>query len=339
MEFQVETEFLEVKSPIDRFKQQWEHQPGALPFLKQRNVILQNPDLIQYAELARVKGWAQPLIFALQGLMVVAVIVSALNWWTTRERGAQADAIAAIQADLDQEMKRQQGVMEMAEFALERTKRSHSAGGFAVVASTGLTKEEAVEKLNALMEETRRSQQQYRARAEARMKNLHAEGDALALAGAGTPVVFSLALLFAAQVFRKGLQADYGGSKLSRQADDHYLYYMVSRGLWINCVFVVVLNVVLRGNAYGLSGFFAAVGPIGGAIFWLLLYGLLLYWFLVVSKDLYKSMQIQRPANFMGLENKILLRLHNSFWIVFLVFELGLLALSYGVYLLEKSVG
>ena len=98
MEFQVETEFLEVKSPIDRFRQQWEHQPGALPFLKQRNVILQNPDLIQYAELARVKGWTQPLIFALQGLLVIAVIVSALNWWITRERGAQADAIAAIRA-------------------------------------------------------------------------------------------------------------------------------------------------------------------------------------------------------------------------------------------------
>ena len=68
-------------------------------------------------------------------------------------------------------------------------------------------------------------------------------------------------------------------------------------------------------------------------------YGVLVYYFSVVSKDLYKAMQLPVPSNFYSLENKILVRLHNSFWLVFVVFEAALLGLAYGCYLLERRVG
>jgi hypothetical protein len=142
-------------------------------------------------------------------------------------------------------------------------------------------------------------------------------------------------LIFAAQLFRRFVYRDYGGYKLAAKADDHYLYYAVSRGLWISCAFVVLLNIVLSGGSYGLSGLFEAVGLIGAVLFWSGMYALLIYFFYGVSRDLYKSMQLPRPATYAGFENKLLVHMHNSFWLVFVVLEAGLLLLCYGVYFLE----
>jgi hypothetical protein len=100
---------------------------------------------------------------------------------------------------------------------------------------------------------------------------------------------------------------------------------------------VVILNLALSRSAYGLAGIFEAVGPIGQGIFWLAVYALLLYWFLIVAKDLYKTMQLPSPASYGTPENKLLLYMHNSFWLVFAAFETALLLLVSAVYWIEKS--
>jgi len=340
MEMPVESEFIEVKSPIDRFKEQWEKEPGALNFLRQVNVINQSPQALQYAGLAALKGWTEPLVFALQGLLLVALLFSVMNWLITKDRGQQADQIASLQQDLEAEMKRQQGVLDATQEAIDRINRSPRKTSFTVGGSPApLSREEALQQLNALLEETKKLEQKYENRTEARQHELHAVGDALALANSGTPLVFSLALLFTAQLMRRGIQNDYGKFKLARQADSFYLYFAVSRGLWINCGLVAVLHLWLSASAYGLGGSSQSIGPIFSILLVLAVYGVLVYYFFIVSNDLYKAMQIPGPSNHFGLKNKILVRLHNGFVLVFVAFEVGLLGLSYGCYLLERQVG
>ncbi|HEV3315383.1 MAG TPA: hypothetical protein VG488_00390 [Candidatus Angelobacter sp.] len=340
METPIESEFIEVRSPIDRFKEQWEKQPGSPNFLRQLKVINQSPQSLQYASLSVLKGWAQPLVFAFQGLLLAALLLSLTNWLITKDRGQQADQIASLQRDLEAETKREQGVLEATQQDIDRINRFSKKKEFAVAGSpVPLGREEALQRHNALLEETKKLEQQYKNRTEARQHELHAVGDALALANSGTPLVFSLALLFTAQLMRRGIQKDYGKAKLARQADSFYLYFAVSRGVWINCGLVAAMHLWFSAASYGLSGSSQSIGPILSILFWLAIYGVLIYYFFIVSKDLYKAMQIPVPSNYYSLENKILVRLHNSFWLVFLVFEAGLLILSYGSYLLERHVG
>src|SRR5438270_3816202 len=206
VKYQVQEEqFIEVKSPIDRLREQWTAQSGA-NFLRQIKLVQQEPELVQYAELARLPGWTQPLMFALQGLLLVAVLLSGLNWLITKDNGRQADEIAAVKADLEVEMKRLQGVIDASKFEISRVIRSNKKEGFTVGASgPTLSKQEALQQLNPLIEKTKTSQQEYTRRAALRQKELHAIGDAHALACSGTPVVFVLALIFAAQLFRRGV--------------------------------------------------------------------------------------------------------------------------------------
>jgi hypothetical protein len=337
MEVQSEAEFIEVKSPIDRFKEEWARQDGKTAFSRQRKLILQTPDLVPYAELARVKGWKQPLMFALQGLFLAAFLLSAFSWLMTRDEGDYADQIARVQAELESQLKTEQAVIDAAQFEMGRVESSRKTSGFTVASSTNLTKEEAIRQLNALIEETTKGEEEYKVRAEVKIQNLRAAGDGFALAASGTPVIFSLALIFAAPLFRMLLQKQYGRYRLAAQADGYYLYYVAGRGRWLNFGLVLVLNLVLSGSAYGLTGAMEAIGPIGRALFWLAIYSLLLYWFFVVSKDLHKAMQLPRLRDYTGLENKVLLHMHNSFWLAFIVFEAALAALAYGVYLLEKA--
>ena len=74
------------------------------------------------------------------------------------------------------------------------------------------------------------------------------------------------------------------------------------------------MNLALSNSAYGLNGFAKGIGPIGRGLFWLALYAGLLYWLYVVSKDLYKAMQLPRLRDYKDFENKVLLWMHNSFW-------------------------
>jgi hypothetical protein len=331
-----ESEFIEVRSPIDRFKEQWEKQPGALNFLRQVSVINQNPQSIQYAGLATLKGWAEPLIFGLQGLLLVSLLLSLTNWLITKDRGKQADQIALLQRDLEVEMKRQEGVIAATQQDMDRISKSTKKKEFTVAGSPmPLSREDALQRHEALIDETKQLEQKYKNRNEAKQHELHAQGDAWALAYSGTPLVFSLALIFTAQVVRRGIQKDYGRAKLVRQADSFYLYFAVSRGIWINCALVAVLHLWLSADAYGLGGSSQSIGPIFSILLLLAIFGVVGYYFFIVSKDLYKAMQISPPSNYYGLGNKILVRLH-SFWLVFVVFEAGLIGLSWGSYLLGR---
>lgn len=335
METSVESEFIEVKSPIDRFKEQWEKQPGAIPLLRQISLINQNPQSVQYASMAALKKWTEPLMFALQGLVLVSLILALTNWLITRDRGKQADAIAALQRDFDAETRRQEGVIQATQVDIERIQRSYKRKEFTVAGSpVPLNKAEALQQDYALIDEARRLEQKYKSHNEARQHELHAQGDAFALAYSGTPLVFSLALVFAAWLVRRGIQKDYARSNLTRQADNFYLYFLVSRGVWINCGLLVILHLWLSADAYGLGGISPSVAPIFSILFLLVVFGATGYCFYLVSKDLYKALQIPPPRRYDGLRNKILVHLH-GFWVVFVVFEAGLIGLSWGCYLLE----
>src|SRR5215471_21310786 len=111
LELQPETEFIEVKSPIDRFREEWARESLKKGFFFQRSLILKNPDLVQYAELAGPNGWKQPLRFGLQGLLIAAFFISALSWLITKDEGKYADWIAAVAAHRDSELKTQQAVI------------------------------------------------------------------------------------------------------------------------------------------------------------------------------------------------------------------------------------
>ncbi len=336
MEIPVESEFIEVKSPIDRFKEQWEKQPGAIPFLRQISLINQNPQSLQYAGMATLKGWVEPLMFAFQGLVLVSLLLCLTNWLITRDRGKQAAQIAALQRDLDAETARQQGVIEATQVDIERIRRSYKKKEFVVAGSpVPLNKDEALQRHYALIEETKKLEQQYKDRNEAKQHELHAQVDAFALAYSGTPLVFSLALVFAAWLVGRGIQKDYGKFKLSRQADNFYLYFLVSRGIWINCGLVVVLHLWLSADAYGLGGSSSSIGPLFSLLLLLAVFGVVGYCFAVISKDLYKAMQIPSPTSYYGPGNKILVHLH-GFWVVFVAFEAAMIGLSWGCYLIER---
>lgn len=337
MELQTEVEFIEVKSPIDRFREHWTQEAGKGGFFRQRKFILKNPDLVQYAELAGAKGWAQPLAFALKGLLLAALLISAFSWLVTRDEGKYAEWIASVRAELESEMKTERAVIDASQFEMDRIDHSRKSAGFTVATSTNLTREEAMAQLDAMIIQARKLQDQYKYRAAVKIQNLRAEADRAALGASGTAVMVSLALLFAAPVFRRLIQRPYGRYRLTNQADSFYLYYVTSHGFWLNLALVLILNISLSNSAYGLNGLFKGIGPLGRGIFWLALYSGLLYWFYVVSIDLYKAMQLPRLRDYKDFENKVLLWMHNSFWMVFVVFELTLIALAYGVYLLEKA--
>ncbi|HEY6250864.1 MAG TPA: hypothetical protein VI685_12965 [Candidatus Angelobacter sp.] len=337
MELQTEAEFIEVKSPIDRFREQWNAETGTGGFFRQRTFILKHPELVQYAELAGAKGWSQPLAFALKGLLLAALVISAFSWLVTRNGGKYADWIASVRTELESEMKTERAVIDAAQLQMGRIENSRKLAGFTVATSTNLTKEEAMKQLDAMIDQAHKLQEEYKYRAAVKTQNLRAEADSAALAASGTAIMVSLALLFAAPFFRRFIQQPYGRYRLINQADSFYLYYVASQGFLLNLGLVLILNLALSNSAYGLNGLVKGVGPLGRGLFFLALYAGLLYWFYVVSKDLYKAMLLPRPGDYKNLENKVLLWMHNSFWMVFAAFETTLGALAYGVYLLERA--
>jgi hypothetical protein len=212
-----------------------------------------------------------------------AFVLSGLSWLITRDEGKTAEEIEQVRAELDSQLKTQQATIDAYQFGTERIEKSRKSSGFTVASSTNLTKDEARQQLNTLMDEARKLQDDYKLQAEIKIQNLRARGDGLALAASGTPLIFSLALVFAAPIFRMSMQRQYGRYKLASQSDSYYLYYVASRGLWLNIGVVLLLNLFLSGAAYGLTGLIEGVGPIGKSVFWLSLYALTLYWFFNVS--------------------------------------------------------
>jgi hypothetical protein len=164
---------------------------------------------------------------------------------------------------------------------------------------------------------------------------LRARQRAETLANSGTPLVFSLALMLAAGLVAGGVRRDYPKSNV-RAAGDYYLYLATGSGLWSTLVLVVFLHVGLSGSAYGLTIFTNTAGPLLWIVFWIGFCAILLRYFAIVARDIYKVMQIRPPASEWSPENKVLLRISTSFLLMFVTLETVFLSGAYVVYLVGR---
>ncbi len=324
-------------SPQEQLKQQWNQQPGLIPFLRQKNTIDQNAELLSYAGVASIQGWIPPRLFALQGLVLVAVIVSFLNWYMTHDAGKLHDDIVAMQATVQAEVKRQEDIIDATQAEIKRISSSPKKTFNLHISQTPLDREEALQALNSSLEDSHKSEQQYKDRMAAREKTLRAKQSAQAIVDSGGPIVFSLALVLAASLFGRIAQKKYLRNRQARHAEDYYLYCATSEGLWPNLVFLGFLHIALSGATYGLGGLFGSVGPLFWVVFWISFYFLLLRYFIMVSRGIYKAMQMRPPANEWGLENQVLVMIHNSFLVAFIGLEAVFLGLCYVLYAAQKS--
>lgn len=327
-----------VLTPQDQIRLQWRQQPGFIPFIRQKNVIDQNAELVPHAGTASLQGWIPPRMFALQGLVLLSLIASLLNWQITRHAGKVEDQITAMQANAQTEIDRQQGIVAATEAEIARISHSSKSTFKLHLSETPMTREEALQALNGALDESQRSEEQYKERMAAQEHKLRARQSALAIANSGTPLIFSLALVLAAGLIGQGGQKDFSRSRQARRLTDFYLYFATAEGLWANLVLLVFLHVALSRSAYGLSGLFESVGPLFWAVFFIGFYFLLLRYFVVVARDMYQAMQIRRPANEWGPGNKMLLRIHNSFLVVFAGMETAFLVLCYALYFAQNHL-
>jgi hypothetical protein len=330
-EVQAEQVFEEVElSPLELFQQQWRQQPGFIPFIKQRNVIDQNPELLPYAGVLAPAGWASPRAFAFQGLVVAAIVLSFLNWYKTHDQGKVREEIVELQANVQAELKRQQGSTAAAEAERKRILTSPKS----IVWKT-IPREEALREVETSLEESHKSLEEYTSRMALRERDLRAKEQAVAIAGSGTPLIFSVALMLAAGLIASGVRRDYPKSNV-RPAGDYYLYLATAYGVLPNLGFVAVLHLVFSGFAWGVSG----IADSMGLLFWLVFLGgfyyLLLRYFAVVSRDMYKALQIRPPASQWSADNKLLLRVHNSFLAAFVMIDAAFLSLTYLYYVVAR---
>ena len=210
-------------SPVDQLRLHWNQQPGPIPLLKQKNVIDTHPELLSYAGMASLKGWLWPYGFAFQGLMIGAILLSLLNWYLTHESGPLQDQITHLHAATQAELQRQQGVMDATEAEIRRISNSRKESFTLRMASRVLTREEALAELNASLEDSRKSAEDYKHRMELKEKDLRATASALAIARSGAPLLFPLALLLAAGNIRRSIQRDHSRSQLARRSGDFFL--------------------------------------------------------------------------------------------------------------------
>src|SRR5260370_19579661 len=82
-------------TPVELLQQQWKQQPGFISFVRQKNVIDQNAELLPYAGAVSLPGWASPRAFAIQGVVLVAIVLSLFNWYQTPNRGKLEDESVA----------------------------------------------------------------------------------------------------------------------------------------------------------------------------------------------------------------------------------------------------
>jgi hypothetical protein len=329
-----ETLFAEAEGlpPVDQLRLQWTQQPGLIPLLKQKNVIDGYPELLPYAGMAGIKGWSWPYAFAVQGLMVVAVVASLLNWYITHDRGKLHDEITSLQATTQAEIQRQQGVMDATEAEIRRISRSPKETFKLHMSETLLTREQAVQELNASLEDSRRSVQQYQQRMELKERELRARANALAIVRSGAPLLFSVALVLAAGGIRRSIQRSYSRSKQARNSGDLFLYFVTSEGLLLNLVFLFFSHFALSGENYGLSSFFENVGPLFWVVLWIGSYAVVLRYFAGTARAMYRALQLRAPASEWSPENRILLHIHNNFFAVFAVLQGTFLAACYLLY-------
>ncbi|HEX4606058.1 MAG TPA: hypothetical protein VH724_18805, partial [Candidatus Angelobacter sp.] len=284
-------------TPQDQLRTQWRQQPGPIPFVRQKNVIDQNAELVPFAAAAGLPGWITPGLFALQGLVLIAAILSALNWQMTRHSGRLEDEIATLQANVQTEVKRQEEIIAATQAEIKRISTSAKDSFKVRFSAAPLGRAEALALLNDSLQATQKSEDQYKQKMAAEEHELRARQSALAVANSGSPLIFSLALLMAAGLFSQGAQKDFSRNRHARRLADFYLYFATTEGVWPNLVLLAFLHVALSGNAYGLSGLFLSVGPLFWVVFWLGFYFLLLRYFVMVARELYRAMQVRLPAN------------------------------------------
>ena len=261
------------------------------------------------------------MLFALQGLVLIAAVLSLTNWQITRHAGTLEDEIVALQANAQVEIKRQQEIISATEAEISRISSSAKASFKLHLSAAPLTREQALQVLNSSLQESHRSEDQYKERISAQEQELRARQSALAVANSGTPLIFSLALVLAAGLFASGAQRDFSRTKLGRRFKDYYLYFATTEGLWPTLVLLAFLHIALSRSACGLNGVFASVGPLFWAVFLLGFYFLLLRYFVMVSRKIYKVAPLRPPANDWGFDNRILLRINTSFLLVFAAME------------------
>lgn len=323
-------------TPQDQLRLQWQQQPGVVPFIRQKNVINQNAELLPYAATASLQGWQTPVLFALQGLALIAVILSLLNWQFTRRAGMLEDEITTQQATVQAEIQRQEEIIAATEAEIKRISNSSKPSFKLHLSEVPLTREQALTTLNSALQESQSSEEQYKAKMAAREHLLRAKQSALALVNSGSPLIFSLALILAAALVGRNAQKVFARNNRARRLGDYYLYFATSEGLWPNLVFIAFLHIAFSGSTYGLGGMFSSVGPLFWVVFWIGFYFLLLRYFVMVSRNIYSAVQARPPLNEWGLDNKVLFRIHNSFVVTFVAMEAAFLGLCYALYLTQK---
>ncbi len=319
-------------TPADQLRQQWNQQPGPIPLIKQKNVIDQNAELLPWAGVAPIQGWIWPFAFAMQGLVVISILVSGFNWFGTRDSSKLEDEIVQLQASVQTEMQRQQGIMDATEAEIKRITHARAETFVLRMADHPLSRQEALRQLNASLDDTRNSLEQFKQHAAARERELRAREGALALANSGTPLIFTLALVLAAAGVGRSVRRAYSRNPQARNAADLYLYSATAEGLYLNIVFLAFLHFGLSSSAWGFSDFSQTVGPIFWAVFWIAFYFLLLWYFVNVARDMYKALQLRPPANEWSFENRMLFRIHNNFLLMFAMLEVPYLAACYLLY-------
>lgn len=322
-------------SPADQLRAQWNQQPGNA-LIRQKHVIDQNPTLLPYVGAAHLSGWSWPYAFAVKGLVLVALFVSLFNWYLTHSAGPIHEEVVAIQANTQFEVQRQQGIMDATEAEIRRITRSPKETFNLHMADTVLTREQALQQLNASLEDSRKSVEQFKQRMKDKESEVRATQNAVAIANSGTPLLFTIALVLAAGGVRRGVQRDYPRGKHVRNAADLYLYFATSQGIVFNLIFLAFLHFGLSGTSYGMGDFFQSVGPLVWVFFWIAFYALLLFYFVTVSRSMYQSISLRAPSSDWGPENRILMRIHNNFMLTFVFFEGTFLAACYLLYHADK---
>ena len=319
-------------TPADQLRQQWVNQPGPIPLIKQRNVIDQNAELVPWAGMAAIQGWIWPFAFAVQGLLVVSILAACFTWYSTRHSGKLESEIVGLQQNVQTEKDREQGIMDATQAEIMRISHARAERFVLRMSDHPLSRQEALQQLNASLEDTRTSLEQYKQNAATRERELRAREGALALANSGTPLIFTLALLLAAAGVGSGVRRAYSRNPQARNAGDFYLYFATAEGLYLNLAFLAMLHFGLSSAAWGFSGFSETVGPIVWAVFWIGFYVLLLWYFINVARDMYKALQLRQPLNPWGFDNTILFKIHNSFLLMFLALEIPYLGTCYLLY-------
>src|SRR5262249_15941654 len=148
-------------TPQDQLRLQWQQQPG-FPFLRQKSVLDQNAELLPYAATAGLPGWITPGLFALQGLVLIAVVLSFLNWQMTRNTGKLEEEITRVQGKVQTEVNRQEGVIAATQAEIKRIQNSPKPVFKLHLSETPLTREQALAMLNSSLAESRTNEEQYK---------------------------------------------------------------------------------------------------------------------------------------------------------------------------------